>query len=350
MNRKGWWSVVVAAVVLITGCASSGGVSQNQALSQLETREKKANFNQQLTVLGAQSPPKSSQDYQVGAEDLLDIEVYGQDDLQRTVRVNGQGEITMALIGTVKVDGLTPREIETRLQDLYGAKFIKDPHVGVFVKEYRHSRIAMMGAVKAPGYYEMIGPRSLLEMIATAGGLDDRAGDWIHVIRRQGGKTALKEAGTTEAPESFAPNSQTIIIDLRRLAKDGQPNIMIRQGDVINVPPAGLAYVLGSVNRPGSVPVKGTLTVSQAVAVAGSPVAGMAKPQNSSILRVDDQGQPQTIPVDLMAVLAKQAPDIVLKENDVVFVPESAIRRYLLDFKQLVGGGLSLGYSAGAGI
>ena len=111
------------------------------------------------------------------------------------------------------------------------------------------------------------------------------------------------------------------------------------------MPFAGLAYVLGSVNKPGSVPVKSNLTVSQAIAVAGSPVAGLAKPQNTTILRLDDQGQPVTIPVNLNAIMAKEEPDIVLKEEDVVYVPESYVRRFLMDFRQLVGGGMSVGYS-----
>lgn len=348
MNRNDWWLLLVFAVALVAGCASSGAMSQSQALAQLGTQEKKTNLNQQLSVLGAQAAPKSSKDYQVGAEDLLDIDVYGQDDLQRTVRVNGKGEITMPLIGAVKVDGLTPQQVENRLQELYGAKFLKDPQVGVFVKEYRHQRVALTGALKNPGFYEMIGPRSLLEMIAMAGGLDDRAGDWIHLIRLQGSKKEIKEANLKDSPESFAPNSQTIIIDLKRLAKEGKPNIIIQQGDVINVPFAGLAYVLGSVNKPGSVPVKNNLTVSQAIAVAGSPVAGLAKPQASSILRVGEQGQAVTIPINLDAIIAKKEPDIALKENDVIFVPESIVRRFLLDFKQLIGGGVSLGLAAGS--
>ena len=111
------------------------------------------------------------------------------------------------------------------------------------------------------------------------------------------------------------------------------------------MPFAGLAYVLGSVNKPGSVPVRSNLTVSQAIAVAGSPVAGLAKPQSTTILRLDDQGQAMTIPVNLNAIIAKEEPDVVLQEQDVVYVPESYVRRFLLDFRQLVGGGMSLGYS-----
>jgi polysaccharide export outer membrane protein len=320
-------------------------VNQQQALSQMATQEKKTSFNQQLANLGAQAAVKGPHDYQLGSEDLLEIGVFGQQDLQRLVRVNGKGEITMPLLGPVMVTGMTPQKLERRLEELYGAQYLRNPQVSVFVKEYRHERVALTGALKRPGFYEMIGPRTLLEMLATAEGLDEKAGDRVQVIRAKGAKKETPGSNLADISQPFTPNSETIVIDLKQLASQGKPNIVIQAGDVINVPFAGLAYVLGSVNKPGSVPVKSNLTVSQAIAVAGSPVAGLAKPQITTILRLDDQGQAVSIPVNLNAIMAKQEPDVVLKEQDVVYVPESTIRRFLIDFRNLVGGGMSVGYS-----
>jgi polysaccharide export outer membrane protein len=328
------------------GCASAGTMTKPQALPQIRTQEKTGSINQQLAILGGQAAPKDSQDYQLGSEDLLEIRVYGQEDLSKVVRINGKGEITVPLLGPARAEGLTPQKLERRLEELYGERYLKNPQVSVFVKEYRHQRVALTGAVKKPGFYELIGPRTLLEMLAVAGGLDDRAGDWVHVIRAQKGKKPLETSNQANPSQPFARGSETIVIDLRQLAREGKPNIVIQQGDVVNIPYAGLAYVLGSVNKPGSVPVKDNLTVSQAIAVAGSPVAGLAKPQIATILRLDDNGQGVNIPINLYAIIAKKEPDIVLKEQDVVFVPESTVRRFLLDFRQLVGGGMSVGYSA----
>ena len=320
-------------------------MNQQQAMAQLATQEKKTNLNQQIANLGAQAAVKGPQDYQLGSEDLLEIGVFGQQDLQRAVRVNGKGEITMPLLGPVKVTGLTPQQLERRLEELYGAQYLRNPQVSVFVKEYRHERVALTGALKKPGFYEIIGPRTLLEMLATAEGLDEKAGDRVQIIRTKGAKQETPESNLAGVSQPFTPNSETIVIDLKQLASQGKPNIVIQPGDVINVPFAGMAYVLGSVNKPGSVPVKSNLTVSQAIAVAGSPVAGLAKPQNTTILRLDDQGQAITIPVNLNAILAKEEPDVVLQEEDVVYVPESTIRRFIIDFRKLVGGGMSVGYS-----
>lgn len=345
MDLRGWLTITVMVTVLISGCAPSKTMNQQQALAQISTQEKKTNLNQQLANLGAQAAVKGPHDYQLGSEDLLEIGVFGQQDLQRLVRVNGKGEITMPLLGPVMVIGLTPQKLERRLEELYGAQYLRNPQVSVFVKEYRHERVALTGALKKPGFYEMIGPRTLLEMLATAEGLDERAGDRVQVIRTKGAKKETPGSNLADTSQPFTANTETIVIDLKQLASQGKPNIVIQPGDVINVPFAGLAYVLGSVNKPGSVPVKSNLTVSQAIAVAGSPVAGLAKPQNTSILRLDDHGQAVTIPVNLSAIIAKQEPDVVLQEQDVVYVPESFIRRFILDFRQLVGGGMSLGYN-----
>jgi polysaccharide biosynthesis/export protein len=345
MDLRGWLTISVVVTVLISGCGTSKTMTQQQAMAQLATQGKKTNLNQQIANLGAQAAVKGPQDYQLGSEDLLEIGVFGQKDLERLVRVNGKGEITMPLLGPVKVTGLTPQKLERRLEEMYGAQYLRNPQVSVFVKEYRHERIALTGALKKPGFYEIIGPRTLLEMLATAEGLDERAGDRVQIIRTKGAKKEAPESNLAGVSRPFTPNSETIVIDLKQLASQGKPNIVIQPGDVINVPFAGLAYVLGSVNKPGSVPVKSNLTVTQAIAVAGSPVAGLAKPQNTTILRMDDQGQPVTIPVNLNAIIAKQEPDIILQEQDVVFVPESVIRRFIIDFKNLVGGGMSVGYS-----
>jgi polysaccharide biosynthesis/export protein len=349
MDRCRYLLVPLVALFWLSGCASSGSFPPQQAATQLQTKHQKDELNQQIIAQGTTANLRTPRDYKVGPEDLLEIGVYGQKELQRFVRVNGSGDITMPLIGIVQVAGLTPQQVESRLQELYATSYLRNPQVSVFVKEYRHQQVAVTGAIKKPGTYEMIGPRTLVEMLALSGGLDEKSGDYVHIIRSpRSGREGKKGTPETGVPQSFAPNSETIVLDLRRLSKDGRLNLPIQAGDVINVPLAGQAYVLGSVNHPGSVPVKNNLTVSQAIAVAGSPVAGLAKPQISSVLRLDEQGNPATIPFNLYAILEKKEVDIPLKENDVVYVPESTIRRFLMDVKQLVGGGVS--YSAGAAL
>ncbi len=346
MQRGKWLLGTLILLALAPACASRPAMTPQQAMAQAEVGKKEKDLNQLLLAQGAQAA-LGSRDYRVGAEDLLEVQVYGQDDLHRLVRVNGKGEISMPLIGPVKVAGLSPQQVEERLVELYGTQYLKNPQVTVFVKEYRHERVAVTGALKTPGFYEMIGPRTLLEMLAMAGGLDERAGDLVYVIRPQKPAREAPEAKAAAAARPFDPNTETIAIDLRRILKtgSGQGNIAIKPGDVINVPFAGNAFVLGSVNRPGNVAVKKDLTVTQAVAMAGGTTAGLAKPSATSILRLDENGQSMTIPANLDQIIAKKEPDIPIKENDVIFVPESGVRRFLMDVRQLLGTGMSVGYS-----
>jgi len=275
-------------------------------------------------------------DYQVGHEDLLEISFFGQDDLSGEVRVNGQGKISMALVGEVEVAGLTPREIENQLYNLYKeGRFFINPQIKVLVKEYRHQRVVVSGAVAKPGAYEMIGPRTLLEVIGQAGGLSDKAGDVIHVIRSQSAperSKALKEA----TRESFSPGAATIVIDLRRLLVDGsmQLNLPIKNGDVIHAPFADNAYVMGAVKKPGNVPVKEKLTIGQAIALSGGLDYGLAS-NNVTVVRFDDNGQRIDLKYNLKQVIQEGGPDPLVKQNDIIFVEESGIKRFLTDFKNL---------------
>jgi polysaccharide export outer membrane protein len=285
----------------------------------------------------------SYRDYQVGAEDQLEIVVFGQDNLNRILRVNGRGEITMPLVGVVPVAGLTPQEIEKRLVALYDAQYLVDPQISVEVKEFRHQRVAVTGAVDKPGTYEIIGPRTLLEVLSLAGGFSSRtgapAGDVVNLIRHQNAPDLAKaaNAGTVTPAPPFTRKTETMVINLRRLVSGQTPelNLPVRNGDVIHVPFAGTAYVLGGVRKPGNVAVKENLTVSQAVALAGGidPLLGT---NDITVMRFDEQGRPISIKTDLGKIIARDDPDLPLKDNDVLVVRESSLKKTLYVIRTLL--------------
>jgi polysaccharide export outer membrane protein len=342
-GRRGWMPVVVGVLAwgLVAGC---GGPSQQvltaQALSQAQAPKPNKELQQQLMLKATQVSLASYKDYKVGPEDQLGIDIYGQDKLNRVLRVNGQGEITMPLAGVVKVAGLTPQEIERRLEKLYDAQFLVNPQVTVEVKEYRHQRVAVTGAVDKPGSYEIIGPRTLLEVLSLAGGFTSRAGvsagDVVNVIRQQNAPDLTKTA-KSEATRPFAPKTETMVIDLRRLASGETPelNITVRNGDVVHVPFAGTAYVLGGVKKPGNITVKEKLTISQAVAMAGGvdPILGT---NNITVMRFDEQGKPLRIDTNLNSIIASKDPDLPVKDNDVVLVRESALKKTIYVIRTLL--------------
>lgn len=125
-------------------------------------------------------------EYRVGANDLLEIEVLNLDNGKRTVRVNAAGFITLPLIGSVTVAGLTQQQVEEHLAGMYGAKYLQNPQVSVFIREFTTQRITIDGAVARPGIYPIVGQMTLLRALALAGGFGSIANSTEVKIFRQG--------------------------------------------------------------------------------------------------------------------------------------------------------------------
>jgi polysaccharide export outer membrane protein len=343
--RFAWATLLLSALLLGGGCAGpSLSQSRAQLVARIQENNQKNLLQDKLMAQMNRTMLTDYKDYAVGPEDLLTVTFFGLNNLNREVRVNGRGEITMPLVGVVQVAGLSPPEIETRLVQLYQqGDYILHPQISVFVKDHRHQRVMVTGNVMNPGAYELIGPRTLLEMLGKAGGLTDKAGDVVHVIRSQSAPDVSK-ALTMKPRQSFTPGSETIVIDLQRLLVKGDMNlnIPIKNGDVIYVPTAKSAYVLGAVGKPGSVPAKQNLTVTKAISLAGGLNETLSS-KKVTIVRCDASGQPTTVNIDLSQLLAGKAPDVPVKGNDIVFVHESLFRRFLYNFKTLMPG--SVGYS-----
>lgn len=111
-----------------------------------------------------------TRDYRIGSEDLLEIQVFGVDQLSRTVRVNTLGMISLPLIGNLEVGGLTAQEAEALVADRLTRSYLQNPQVSLFIKEYTTQRVTVEGAVARPGIYPLRGPTTLLRSLALAGG------------------------------------------------------------------------------------------------------------------------------------------------------------------------------------
>ena len=327
----------LVVMLLPGGC---GGARQPALVTQMQPPKADNDMQQNLMARANQASLASYTDYPVGPEDMLAIGVFGQENLSRELRVNGQGEIAMPLVGVVKVGGLTGQQIEKLLEETYGVNYLVNPQVTVTVKEYRHQRVAVTGAVNKPGSFEIIGPRTLLEVLSMAGGFADShtapAGDTLSLIRHQNAPDLAKTAKAGSG-RSLPPKTEAIVIDLRRLVKGQSPelNLTVKNGDVIHVPFAGTAYVLGGVRKPGSIAVKENLTVSQAVAYAGGldPILGT---NNITIMRFDDQGKAISVNTNLKDIIARSEPDLPVKESDVVVINESGVKKSLYIIRTLL--------------
>ncbi|ABM43147.1 polysaccharide export protein [Acidovorax sp. JS42] len=115
-------------------------------------------------------PSTIAPDYKITPNDLLEIEVFGVSELKRTVRVNSTGHVSLPLVGMVQVAGLTPSDAEALIALQYGGKYLQDPQISIFIKEFTTQRITLDGALVKPGIYPLTGQITLLRALALAGG------------------------------------------------------------------------------------------------------------------------------------------------------------------------------------
>ena len=269
-------------------------------------------------IVLAQSPPEIQEArdlfvraYRIGPGDLLELKVFEVDQLSQTVRVSEDGSITLPLIGRVVVEGLTQEGVVQKLSGLLQAKYVKNPQVTIFIKEYKNQQVAVIGAVEKAGSYELVGRKNLLQIISMAGGFSDNAGDAIFILR-----------------EGMDGVTSSVAIDLKDLLVNGNQklNIPIEPNDVINVPVDKeiRVFVMGRVNKPGALKAKLSegMTLLQAIADAGGLAEG-AKESAVTITRKDKAGKEQKIKINLRDIIKGKKMDVLLQEGDVVYVPES---------------------------
>jgi len=254
---------------------------------------------------------EKSEEYIIGPKDLLEIEVFGLSELDTTTRVSEDGLITVALLGEVKVGGLTKSGLEKKLTQLFKERFLKNPQVTVFIKEYRSQKVSLLGAVNNPGDYELLGRQTLLQIISQAGGLTEEAGKDIILIRKQ--------------PDGSNTSQEIPVEDLVEKG-DVKLNLVLKPGDIINIPidKTVRVYVFGQVKNPGALEVKKSNipTLLRAIAQAGG-FSERASKGNVNIKRKNDQGEEIQMTVNAKAIIKGKKKDIQLLENDVVYVPES---------------------------
>jgi polysaccharide export outer membrane protein len=121
-------------------------------------------------VVNLAMPSAIGADYKIGPNDLLEVEVFGVSELKRTVRVNATGQVALPLIGSLQLAGLTTSDAEALIAIKYGAKYLQDPQVSIFIKEFTTQRITVDGAVVKPGIFPLTGQITLLRALALAGG------------------------------------------------------------------------------------------------------------------------------------------------------------------------------------
>ena len=308
-------------------CGAQAAYAQGNLETQQQTNER---IEQLAELAHAQWA-----DIPVGSGDLLHIDVYGVAELSRDVRVSGTGDISFPLIpGQIHVAGLTPFQLEEKMEELLITNgLLKHPQVFVFVKEQNSQPVTIMGAVGHTFVYQLVRPTTLLEALAAAGGISNDAGSVIVITRLSHPDSAQVEPASDRSDAS--PDYQNITIRLQDLLKSGDPvyNIPVYGGDVVNVPRAGIVYVLGlGAAQPGGYVLSTwgeRVTVLQMVAQARG-LSPFAKPDDAVILRTNPQtGKRDQIPVHIKQIQKNKADDVLLGANDILYIPDSKAKKAL---------------------
>jgi polysaccharide export outer membrane protein len=349
-KRHIFFILAIASIAVTLSCASKSSLKKDVNPSVLpaqvteSSRQVKA-MNDNILIRSLSSGRDFYRDYKIGPEDLLEISVFEEEKLNKTVRVSSQGNISLPLLGILRVKGLTANELEKEVRDLLAEKYFQDPHVSVFIKEYRNQRISVIGAVEKPGAYDVTGQKTILDVLGLAGGLKEDAGQLLFLIRSAKPEERLdKDKGNSRQQVP-----QTFVVDLEELLIRGDLtlNLPLMHGDVINVPVSGKIFVGGEVRSPGGFPLKGKrLTVSQAIALAGG-LKTEAAGSDTMIFRYSEKGTgKEIISANVYSIQKGQAEDLYLRENDIVMVPRSgakAMGNELWDFIKGRIGGVSFG-------
>jgi polysaccharide export outer membrane protein len=262
-------------------------------------------------VIGQASLSTQRSDYIIGPEDLLEVSVFELEGLNKTVRVSEEGMIALPLLGEVRAEGLTSRELEEVVRNLLEEKYINSPQVSVFIREFRSRSVSVIGSVQKPGTYKLLGSRTLIHMISEAGGLTENAGPELYVIR----------VGADDESRRITVNIEELMIQGR-----SELNIQVQSGDVINIPadPEISVYIYGAVRQPGQLSFKESDVISllQAITKAGG-LTDRAAADRVRVKRKSAGGGEDQIDVNLKKILKGKQEDVLLQDKDVVVVPET---------------------------
>ena len=327
-------SLFLAAVWLLASLATAS--AQQPPVTSVNAAQTPAanSSNGMPTAAPAAVSAKVERDdrYRIGAGDVLDVRVFNKPILSRdNIRVNGNGMIRMPLIdddilAACRTEGELSKEIATRY-----LKYQRHPQVDVFVKEYQSQPVAVIGAVNQPSQFKLQRRVRLLELIAFANGLAERAGRSVNVVHGESSGVICQ----SDAPVAEEDIIKTGLNSYKlKDTFDGieQANPYIQPGDIVFIPDADQVYVVGNVMRPRAIPLRDPITITRAIAMAEGLRPDTKKDKIRIVRQEPGSLAKNEIIVDLKAIEKKQAPDVILQPNDIVDVQVNSGKQLLKSF------------------
>src|SRR5216683_1846058 len=370
------------ALVFAAGCTPSAQIpGQRQVQTQTLDVAGQPPPNFAAPSSGAEENPADSQrleqlrlsrahdafspDFSIGPGDILRVTVPGVDELKDyEVRVSADNTITLPVTDEIHIAGLSQEGVRQAIRHAL-ERYVKDPDVELFVKEYQSRQVAIIGMVQKPGLYTLTSRTdSVLDMVSRAGGMTESAGNNVILVPasadRGPSNARLFETAAFEVTQSAAATQSAAVTDdhyadasltekpdkvealkagRRGLAQtlpipplaqahpitislgdaDAPLAIPARPGDVIIVPAAGEVMVQGWVQNPGAFRITPGMTVLGAVTAAG----GQLFSSSAEVLRSSAKGGKTALQVNLARVERREESDLPVRSGDVVIVNRS---------------------------
>lgn len=241
---------------------------------------------------------------------LMQLRVLDDPDFGGSFRVDQQGDIALPILGIIHVAGETVSAARLQIQKkLLDDQILKNPDVNLTVLEYTAPEVTIVGEVVSPGKYPLLAPRTLVDVLALAGGTTLTAGNEVQITRGSAeGKPVLVHYSRATDPKTVE-------------------DVIVNSGDTVHVRRAGIVYVLGAVNRPGGYVMQeeGTLNVLQAIALANGTML-TAKTSDIHVLRRDEQGAVVDIALSYKKLTRGKSGEVQLHASDVVYVPMDKLK------------------------
>jgi len=241
---------------------------------------------------------EDSDGYLLGEGDILNIQVFDENELSGSFTVGEDGNIDYPLLGRVEVQGQTVAMLDETLTSSLGARYVRDPQIQVAVKVYGSQPVQVLGSVKQPGSVHLTGKMTVLDVIGEAGGVTG--------------------SGVAEVRVQFQDETKgAVTISVDEMLKDSSQNLRLSSGDVVHVSEGMVVYVSGEVNKPGAVPYTEGITITQALSRSGG-TKRTARTREAYILRGE-----QRININLKKILKGKAADVALRPDDQIVLQEA---------------------------
>ena len=264
--------------------------------------------NGQAQAARSASNPGDQPTLAIGPGDMLEISVYDVPELNLKVRVGDDGNVSLPLVGSLTLKGLSAMQAEQLLaQKLVDGQYVLTPQVTVFVADYATQGVSVTGQVNQPGIYPLLGPHTLFDAVSAAGGVTANAGAYLTVTHKN----------DPDHPERVAIGTNGTL---------ETPNRPVLPGDMIFVVETGIVYVVGEVNRPGGFVLGNNshMTAAKAIALATGPTTH-GRLKRVQVIRHTGAGT-MLYSLDLKKVLKGSESDVQLEADDIVYVPNSGVR------------------------